>query len=148
MIAALSRSLVADHTSIPAGSADNQLLGADARSRPRGCELSAAILASKFLSAASIAESLAASLMEDILAMDSDLLTAAVMLPLGGVAGAGSKIGSWFVLLSVVRSGSDIDSGMLFRTDERLLFVPDSALSCGPSNVMLASSGSCKPHSH
>lgn len=123
------QSLVANRTSISAGSAYAELLGADERPRPRDCPLSAAILASKFLSANSIAESLAASLTEDILAIDSDLLSATAMLPLLGVAGAGSDFGSFFVLLRVVRSGSDIDSGMLFRTDERLLFVPDSALS-------------------
>ncbi len=61
--------------------------------------------------------------------MDSDLLIEAAKLALGGVASASSGTGSCFVLLMLVKSGSDIDSGMLFRTEECLLFVPDSALS-------------------
>ncbi len=57
-----------------------QLAGAEDRSRPNACELSAAIFASKFLRAASMAASLAASFMECILAIEWDVLIAPAML--------------------------------------------------------------------
>lgn len=76
-------------TSISTGVAVAQLAGAEDRSRPKACELSAAIFASKFLRAAFIAASLAASFMECILAIELELLTAVAALPFGGVAKAG-----------------------------------------------------------
>lgn len=108
-----------------------QVAGAEDISRPRVCELSAAIFASKFLRAASMAASLAASLTECILVIDSELLTTATaaMLPFGGDAKAGRGTDSSFMLLRVVKSGSEIEIGMLLRTDERLLLVSECTLS-------------------
>lgn len=98
-------------------------------SRPRACEVSPAIFASKFLSADSMATSLAASLTECILDIFSGLPIAIQTLPFGGVANAGSATESSSMLLRAVNSGSEIEIGMLLRIDERLLLVPERTLS-------------------
>ena len=76
-----------------------------------------------------MAESLAASFMECILAIEWDVLIAPAMLRLGGVANAGGGTEPSFVMLRAVKSGSEVEIGMLLRTDERLLLVPECTLS-------------------